>query len=104
MNQLLPVLPRNSEVSEFHRNCLKPSHPGFSSGFIKNKILVCKERFARSLQGFSIYRSIYKIISLFIMLIGKSVPLVPGMVPVVLMPLQIATKLSETNSESIAEN
>ena len=38
------------------------------------------------------------------MLIGKSVPLVPGMVPVVLMPLQIATKLSETNSESIAKN
>ena len=36
LHQLLAVLPRNSEVSEFHRNCLKPSHPGFSSGLIAN--------------------------------------------------------------------
>lgn len=41
LRQLQPVLPRNSDVSEFQRNCLKPSHPGFSSGFWANWNWAC---------------------------------------------------------------
>ena len=36
LHQLLAVLPRNSDVSEFHRNILNPSHPERSSGLIAN--------------------------------------------------------------------
>ena len=36
LHQLLAVLPRNSDVSEFHRKILNPSHPERSSGLIAN--------------------------------------------------------------------
>ena len=36
LHQLMPVLPRNSEVSVFQMNSLNPSHPGFSTGLIAN--------------------------------------------------------------------